>query len=68
VSTAGEPIVQVSKPVAAAATEPIAKVVEPETDKSKKANQNRNKLIDEDSIVGDAVLRNLLGAEPIEGN
>jgi DNA polymerase-3 subunit gamma/tau len=68
VSTAGEPIVQVSKPVAAAPTEPIAKVVEPETDKSKKANENRNKLIDEDSIVGDAVLRNLLGAEPIEGN
>jgi DNA polymerase-3 subunit gamma/tau len=68
VSTAGEPIVQVSKPAAAAPTEPIAKVVEPETDKSKKANENRNKLIDEDSIVGDAVLRNLLGAEPIEGN
>ena len=68
VSTAGEPIVQVSTPAAAAPTEPIAKVVEPETDKSNQVNQNRNKLIDEDSIVGDAVLRNLLGAEPIEGN
>jgi DNA polymerase-3 subunit gamma/tau len=68
ISTAGEPIVQVSKPVAAAPTEPIAKVTEPETDKSKEVNENRNKLIDEDSIVGDSVLRNLLGAEPIEGN
>lgn len=68
VSTAVEPIVQVSKPAAAAPTEPIAKVVEPETDKSQKVNADRNKLIDEDSIVGDAVLRNLLGAEPIEGN
>jgi DNA polymerase-3 subunit gamma/tau len=68
VSTAGEPIVQVSTPAAAAPTEPIAKVVEPETDKSNQVNENRNKLIDEDSIVGDAVLRNLLGAEPIEGN
>lgn len=68
ISTAGEPIVQVSKPVAAAPTEPIAKVVEPEADKSKEVNENRNKLIDEDSIVGDSVLRNLLGAEPIEGN
>jgi DNA polymerase-3 subunit gamma/tau len=66
ISTAGEPIVQVSTP--AAPTEPIAKVVEPETDKSNQVNENRNKLIDEDSIVGDAVLRNLLGAEPIEGN
>ena len=68
VSTAGEPIVQVSTPAAAAPTEPIAKVVEPETDKSNQVNENRNKLIDEDSMVGDAVLRNLLGAEPIEGN
>ena len=68
ISTAGEPIVQVSTPAAAAPTEPIAKVVEPETDKSNQVNENRNKLIDEDSIVGDAVLRNLLGAEPIEGN
>jgi hypothetical protein len=31
-------------------------------------NENRNKLIDEDSLVGDSVLRNILGAEPIEGN
>ena len=68
ISTAGEPIVQVSKPMAAAPTEPIAKVTEPETDNSKEVNENRNKLIDEDSIVGDSVLRNLLGAEPIEGN
>jgi DNA polymerase-3 subunit gamma/tau len=69
VSTAGEPIVQVSTPKAAAPTEPIAKVQEPvKEDKSKEANENRNKLIDEDSLVGDSVLRNLLGAEPIEGN
>jgi DNA polymerase-3 subunit gamma/tau len=72
VSTAGEPIVQVSTPVAAAPTEPIAKVAEvvaePEEDKSKAVNESRNKLIDEDSLVGDSVLRNILGAEPIEGN
>jgi DNA polymerase-3 subunit gamma/tau len=72
VSTAGEPIVQVSTPKAAAPTEPIAKVTEPVAapvdDKSKEVNENRNKLIDEDSIVGDSVLRNILGAEPIEGN
>jgi len=71
VSTAGEPIVQVSTPKAAAPTEPITKVQEPaseKVDKSKEANENRNKLIDEDSLVGDSVLRNLLGAEPIEGN
>jgi DNA polymerase-3 subunit gamma/tau len=72
VSTAGEPIVQVSTPKAAAPTEPIAKVSEPVAapveDMSKEVNENRNKLIDEDSIVGDAVVRNILGAEPIEGN
>jgi DNA polymerase-3 subunit gamma/tau len=72
VSTSGEPIVQVSTPKPAAPTEPIAKVVEevkePEVDKSKEVNENRNKLIDEDSLVGDSVLRNVLGAEPIEGN
>ena len=69
VSNAGEPIVQVSTPKAAAPTEPIAKVAEPvKEDKSKEVNENRNKLIDEDSLVGDSVLRNLLGAEPIEGN
>lgn len=71
VSTAGEPIVQVSTPKAAAPTEPITKVQEPvaeKVDKSQEVNENRNKLIDEDSLVGDSVLRNLLGAEPIEGN
>jgi DNA polymerase-3 subunit gamma/tau len=72
VSTAGEPIVQVSVPAAALPTEPIAKVAEvieaPEVDKGKKVNASRNKLIDEDSLVGDSVLRNVLGAEPIEGN
>jgi DNA polymerase-3 subunit gamma/tau len=69
VSTAGEPIVQVSTPKAAAPTEPITKVAKPaKEDKSKAVNENRNKLIDEDSLVGDSVLRNLLGAEPIEGN
>ncbi|MFM1846285.1 MAG: hypothetical protein RIS19_758 [Actinomycetota bacterium] len=71
VSTAGEPIVQVSTPKAAAPTEPISKVQEPvaeKVDKSQEVNEKRNKLIDEDSLVGDSVLRNLLGAEPIEGN
>ncbi len=69
VSTAGEPVVQVSTPNAQAPTEPIAKVAKPaKEDKSKEVNENRNKLIDEDSLVGDSVLRNLLGAEPIEGN
>jgi DNA polymerase-3 subunit gamma/tau len=72
VSTAGEPIVQISTPKAAAPTEPIAKVAEVvkelEVDKSKEVNENRNKLIDENSLVGDSVLRNVLGAEPIEGN
>jgi hypothetical protein len=65
-------IVQVSTPKADAPTEPIAKVTEPVAapvdDKSKEVNENRNKLIDEDSLVGDSVLRNILGAEPIEGN
>lgn len=71
VSTAGEPIVQVSTPKVAAPTEPISKVQEPvaeKVDKSQEVNEKRNKLIDEDSLVGDSVLRNLLGAEPIEGN
>jgi DNA polymerase-3 subunit gamma/tau len=71
VSNAGEPIVQVSTPKAAAPTEPISKVQEPvaeKVDKSQEVNEKRNKLIDEDSLVGDSVLRNLLGAEPIEGN
>jgi DNA polymerase-3 subunit gamma/tau len=71
VSTAGEPIIQVSTPKAAAPTEPISKVQEPvaeKVDKSQEVNEKRNKLIDEDSLVGDSVLRNLLGAEPIEGN
>ena len=64
----GEPVVQVSSPKKAEPvslpTEPIAKVEE----KVQKVNQNRNKLIDEDAQMGDAVLRNVLGAEPIEGN
>ena len=63
----GEPVVQVSVPKqepVALVTEPIAKVEE----KIEEVNQNRNKLIDEDAQMGDAVLRNVLGAEPIEGN
>jgi DNA polymerase-3 subunit gamma/tau len=72
VSNAGEPIVQVSTPVAAAPTEPIAKVTEPASapvdDSSKEVNEKRNNLIDEDSLVGESVLRNILGAEPIEGS
>ncbi|MFM2277728.1 MAG: hypothetical protein RIT12_1124, partial [Actinomycetota bacterium] len=60
VSTAGEPIIQVSTPKAAAPTEPISKVQEPvaeKVDKSQEVNEKRNKLIDEDSLVGDSVLR-----------
>jgi DNA polymerase-3 subunit gamma/tau len=63
----GEPVVQVSVPKqepVALVTEPIAKVEE----KIEEVNQNRNKLIDEDAQMGDAVLRNVLGAEPIEDN
>jgi DNA polymerase-3 subunit gamma/tau len=64
----GEPVVQVSTPKkvepVALVTEPIAKVEE----KIEEVNQNRNKLIDEDAQMGDSVLRDVLGAEPIEGN
>ena len=64
----GEPVVQVSTPKkaepVALVTEPIAKVEE----KIEEVNQNRNKLIDEEAQIGDAVLRDVLGAEPIEGN
>ena len=63
----GEPVVQVSVPKqepVALVTEPIAKVEE----KIEEVNQNRNKLIDEDAQMGDSVLRNVLGAEPIEDN
>jgi DNA polymerase-3 subunit gamma/tau len=63
----GEPVVQVSAPKqeqVALVTEPIAKVEE----KIEEVNQNRNKLIDEDAQMGDSVLRNVLGAEPIEDN
>ena len=60
-------MVQVSVPKqepVALVTEPIAKVEE----KIEEVNQNRNKLIDEDAQMGDSVLRNVLGAEPIEDN
>ena len=64
----GEPVVQVSTPKkaepVALVTEPIAKVEE----KTEEVNQNRNKLIDEEAQIGDSVLRDVLGAEPIEGN
>ena len=64
----GEPVVQVSTPKKAEPvslpTEPIAKVEE----KTEVVNQNRNKLIDEEAQIGDSVLRNVLGAEPIEDN
>jgi DNA polymerase-3 subunit gamma/tau len=43
-------------------TEPIAKV-EPEV-----AQDTRNKLIDTNSQIGDAVLRDILGAAPVEGD
>ena len=58
----GEPIVQVSTSVASAQTEPIVKAPEVVV------NENRNKLIDENSQVGESVLRDILGAEPIDGD
>jgi DNA polymerase-3 subunit gamma/tau len=58
----GEPVVQVSKPVESLPTEPIAKAPEVVV------NENRNKLIDESSQVGESVLRDILGAEPIDGD
>ena len=58
----GEPIVQISTPVASAPTEPIVKAPEVVV------NENRNKLIDENSQVGESVLRDILGAEPIDGD
>ena len=58
----GEPVVQVSTPASAAPTEPIVKAPEAVV------NENRNKLIDEDSQVGESVLRDILGAEPVDGD
>ena len=58
----GEPVVQVSTPASAAPTEPIAKAPEVVV------NENRNRLIDEDSQVGESVLRDILGAEPVDGD
>jgi hypothetical protein len=55
-------VVQVSTPASAAPTEPIAKAPEAVV------NENRNKLIDEDSQVGESVLRDILGAEPVDGD
>jgi hypothetical protein len=34
--------------------------------KEESINEKRNKLVDEDAQVGDAVLRDLLGAAPVE--
>lgn len=51
-------------------TEPIAKVTEvvaePAAEPAKDPNANRNKLIDTDAQLGDAAIRDVLGAEPIE--
>lgn len=51
-------------------TEPIAKVTEvvaePAAEPVKDPNANRNKLIDTDAQLGDAAIRDVLGAEPIE--
>ncbi|NBT49101.1 MAG: hypothetical protein EBT07_15030, partial [Actinobacteria bacterium] len=46
-------------------TEPITKVVEV---KEESLNDKRNKLIDPDAQMGDSVLRDILGADPIEGD
>ena len=58
----GEPVVQISTPASSAPTEPIAKASEAVV------NENRNKLIDADSQVGESVLRDILGAEPVDGD
>ena len=58
----GEPVVQISTPASSAPTEPIAKAPEAVI------NENRNKLIDADSQVGESVLRDILGAEPVDGD
>lgn len=52
-------------------TEPIAKVIEAKEEVktqelAKDLNANRNKLIDTDAQLGDAAIRDVLGAEPIE--
>ena len=58
-------------------TEPITKVVEaekvetkpePVVDKTEDINQKRNKLIDQDAQLGDSVIIDILGGEPIEGD
>ena len=46
-------------------TEPITKVVEV---KEETVNDKRNKLIDPDAQLGDSVLRDILGADPVEGD
>lgn len=50
-------------------TEPIAKVIEEPAKKAEPVrdpNADRNKLIDPDALLGDAAIRDVLGAEPIE--
>ncbi len=50
-------------------TEPISKVTEEPAKQEapvKDPNADRNKLIDADALLGDAAIRDVLGAEPIE--
>ena len=44
-------------------TEPITKVEVQEV-----VEDTRNKMVDKDSQIGDAVLRDILGASPVEGD
>jgi len=56
-----EPAVQAAKPAKAAPKEKVEKTPEVVV------NEKRNKLIDESSQVGESVLRDILGAEPVDG-
>jgi hypothetical protein len=56
-----DPVVPVAKPAKAAPKEKVEKTPEVVV------NEKRNKLIDESSQVGEAVLRDILGAEPVDG-
>ena len=70
-STMTSPVVQVSVPEPKVEapevllTEPIAKV---EIQEVQEINKKRNKGIDKDAQIGESVLRDVLGAEPIEGD
>lgn len=55
----GEPVIQVPAP-----TPEVSQAKTPED----LLNENRNKMIDENSQIGESVLRDVLGAEPMDGD